>query len=146
MKINNRLLSDDDENAVVACADLVGRSGARKFEIGYLHDDVPTERAGWYAHAQYAGARITAADQPSPAHAATELAHKILTGAKCRCGRLVALSDGGAPAFDDPVMSDGSSWPIEKAAAAGQCRWRLIGRTWTPSCPTPADRQNESRS
>lgn len=146
MKINNRLLSDDDENAIVACADLVGRSGARKFEIGYLYDDVPAEKAGWYVHAQYTGARITASDQPSPVHAATELARKILTGAKCRCGRLVALSEDGAIAFDDPVMADGSQWPVEKAAAAGQCRWRLIGKIWTPSCPEPDDRQKASGS
>ena len=146
MKINNRLLDADGENAVVACADLVGRSGARKFEIGYLYDDVPSEQAGWYAHAQYPGARITASDQPSPIHAARELAQKILTGAKCRCGRLVSLSDDGAIAFEDPLMADGSSWTVETAANAGQCRWRLIGKTWTPSCPEPADRQKASRS
>ena len=103
-------------------------------------------QAGWYAHAQYPGARITASDQPSPIHAANELARKILTGGKCRCGRLVALSDVGATAFGDPVMADGSRWSVQQAAAAGQCRWRLIGKTWTPSCPEPANRENASRS
>jgi hypothetical protein len=146
VKINNRLLGPDDENAVTACADLVGRSGAKQFQIGYLHDDVPSEKAGWYAIAYYVGGRIAAADQPSPTRAATELARKILTGAKCRCGRLVALSEDGAIAFDDPVMTDGSSWTLEKAAAAGQCLWRLTDRTWTPSCPEPDDRQKASGS
>jgi len=144
VKISNRLLGPDDENAVVACADLVGRSGARKFEIGYLYDDVPCEQAGWYAHAQYPGARITASDQPSPVHAARELARKILTGARCRCGRLVSLSDDGAIAFDNTTMADGSKWTLKEAASAGQCQWRLIDKTWTPSCPEPADRQNAS--
>jgi len=41
-----------DEDALIAAADLVGRTGATGFEIGYLHDDVPAEKAGWYAHAQ----------------------------------------------------------------------------------------------
>jgi hypothetical protein len=34
---------------------MAGRAGAREFEIGYLHDDVPLEDAGWYAHVQYQG-------------------------------------------------------------------------------------------
>lgn len=52
-----------NDDIVTACADLAGRSGARDFEIGYLHDDVPVEQAGWYAHVQYQGTRITVADQ-----------------------------------------------------------------------------------
>lgn len=38
---------------MIACVDLVGRCGAREFEIGYLHDDVPVAQAGWYASAFY---------------------------------------------------------------------------------------------
>src|SRR6202035_2515601 len=37
-----------DEDAVKACADLVGRTGAKSFECGYLRDNVPAEQAGWY--------------------------------------------------------------------------------------------------
>ena len=44
-----------ESDAVIACADLVGRTGAKEFQVGYLHDDVPVEQAGWYAHAQYQG-------------------------------------------------------------------------------------------
>lgn len=146
MKIENRQLEPDDEIAIIACADLVGRSGAKQFQIGYLHDDVPTEQAGWYAHAQYVGARISATDQPSPARAAAELARKILTGGKCRCGRLAALSEDSAPELGSGRMVDGSFWPVQQAAAAGQCLWRLIDKTWTPSCPEPDDRQNASGS
>ncbi len=42
-----------DQDAVTACADLVGRTGATNFTIGYLHDDVPPDQAAWYAHAQF---------------------------------------------------------------------------------------------
>ena len=134
-------LSPTERDQVIACADLVGRAGARQFQIGYLHDDVPIDRAGWYAHAQYRGARITVADHPGPAQAAMAFAEKLLTGAKCRCGRLVALSPGGAVAFRQTRMADGSEWTAQEAAKAGQCRWRLAGDRWEPSCPVPANRR-----
>jgi hypothetical protein len=100
-----------NDDVVLACADLVDRAGAASFEIGYLHDDVPIEQAGWYAHAQYRGARITAEDQPSPTGAALALAERLLRGATCRCGAPVTLSD-----------------------SAGGCRWRLVGQRWEPGC------------
>ena len=117
---------------VIAAVDLCGRAGARSFQIGYLYDDVPSEQAGWYAHAQYKGVRITADDCPSPGAAAEELARKLLTGAKCGCGRLVALSDVGAVAFERPVMADGTVFTTEQATAAGQCRWTRTGDRWNP--------------
>lgn len=103
-----------NEDAVLACADLVGHAGASEFEIGYLHDDVPVEEAGWYAVAKYRGARITAEDHRSPTTAAMALAERLLAGATCRCLRLVSLSDG----------VDG-------------CRWRLAGQRWEPGCDAP---------
>lgn len=133
------------ESAVIACADLVGRAGARRFEIGYLHDNVPADQAAWWASAVYRGARIQVDGHNHPANAATALAVKILTGAKCRCGKLVALADDGAIAFRKATMADGSRWTAEQAAAAGQCRWRLIGQKWQPSCPEPAGRTKEQR-
>lgn len=98
-------------DVVAACADLVGRAGAREFELGYLHDDVPAEEAGWYAHAQYRGTRVTAEDHRSPSSAALALAERLLRGAACRCGQRVTLADG----------VDG-------------CRWRLAGARWEPGC------------
>lgn len=98
-------------DAVIACADLVGRSGATNFKIGYLHDDVPLEEAGWYAHAQYRGARITAEDRRSPSEAALALAERLLRGAAGRCGKRVSLGDGGTG-----------------------CRWQLMGKRWEPGC------------
>lgn len=46
-----------DDDALLATADLVGRSGATGLEVGYLHDDVPAELASWWATAHYQGAR-----------------------------------------------------------------------------------------
>lgn len=125
---------DLDGDAIKACADLVGRTGATDFEIGYLHDDVPVEKAGWYAHAQYRGTRLTVQDQAGPVQAADALCHRILTGGQCfHCKRLVALSDEGAVAFESRLV-DGTPWSVKAAAKAGQCRWRRIGPRWVRGC------------
>ena len=123
-----------DEDALFAAADLVGRTGAKSFEIGYLHDDVPAADAGWYAQAQYKGARITE-EGKGPVDAAEALARRLLEGGKCtRCGSLIALSGHGAFAYKSPVMTDGTTWTAEEAAKAGQCRWTRMGRRWEAAC------------
>lgn len=82
-----------DDDALIATVDLIGRTGAKGFEIGYLHEGVPVEEAGWYAHAQYRGARITEENHRGPVEAAEALARQLLTGAMCNhCKKLVALS------------------------------------------------------
>lgn len=131
-------LSPRDRDQVLACADLVGRAGARQFEIGFLNETAPHR---WYAHAMYRGARIQVENHDGPADAAMELAEKLLTGAKCRCGALVAMRDDGAIAFRKTTLADGSEWTREQAAAADQCRWRLVSDRWEPSCPVPANRR-----
>lgn len=110
-------------DAVVACADLVGRAGASGFEIGYLRDDVPVEEAGWYAQAIYQGARIMTDEHRSPTGAAMALAERLLAGAGCRCGRPVTLADD----------------------QAGACRWTLMGKRWEPSCDAPSLRIDGGR-
>lgn len=125
---------DLDEDALSAAVDLVPRTGATGFRIGYLHDDVPVEQAGWYAYAQYRGARITVDDQPGPVEAAEALARRLLTGARCKCGKLVALNNAGAMAYEAPVMADGSRWTVQAAANAGQCRWTRVGARWVAGC------------
>lgn len=122
------------EERLIAAVDLVGRTGAKGFEFGHLHDDVPVEDADWYAFARYAGARITVEHHRHPVDAAEALAVKLLTGGKCKCGKLVALESDGAVAFRRPVMTDGSAFPIEEARRAGQCLWRRDGRRWVPGC------------
>jgi hypothetical protein len=126
------------EARIIAAADLAGRAGAREFQIGYLHENVPMHEAGWFAHAQFRGARITAEDASSPGDAAEALAVKLLTGARCSCGKLVQLVPGGALAFMRTQMADGTTWTAEEAAAAGQCRWTRLGPRWHKGCaPLP---------
>lgn len=129
---------DFDADVVIAAADLVGRTGATDFEIGYLNGDVPMAEAGWYAVAVFRGAKIIE-EAVRPAEAAEALAIRLLTGAKCKCGRLVALHAGGAMAFN-AAMADGTNWTVEEARAAGQCRWRRDGKRWRRGC------EEESRS
>ena len=109
-------------DVIVACADLVGRAGASGFEIGYVHDGVPIEEAGWYAHASYQGARLQVQDHRSPSGAALALAEAILSPGICRCGKPVALADD----------VDG-------------CRWRLLGKRWEPGCDVPPVRVDAQR-
>jgi len=134
------------EDAFMAAADLVGRTGARHFEIGYL-DDTPPHR--WYAHAQYRGARITCENQPDPVAAAEGLARQLLTGAQCQhCGRLVTLNPAGAYAHDSTLM-DGRPWTAQQQTDAGVCYWRRRGRTWVRGCeghwPVDAPTRRERR-
>jgi len=104
-----------DDDAVKACADLVGRTGASQFQIGFVHDNVPVEEAGWYAHAQYRGARLTTtSDYRGPAEAADALSRRILHGGNCGCGKPTTLQDG----------RDVRKW----------CRWRREGDRWVSAC------------
>src|SRR5687768_10033757 len=119
---------DLDEDALVAAADVVGRTGATGFEIGYVHDNVPVHLAGWYAHAQYRGARIVEEDHAGPAEAAEALARRVLTGGRCtHCGALVVLSGENTIAVPR-LMLDGTSWTEPEIRAAGQCQYRREGK------------------
>ncbi len=134
------IMTAEARNAIDAIADLAGRCGAREFQIGYLHDDVPLDEMAWYAQLKFQGTRLIVENQPSPAAAAQGLAERILTGAQCRCGKLVALSDDGAVAYHSATLIGGEKWTRDQAQAAGQCRWRLVGVRWEPSCPEPNNR------
>ena len=139
-----RGITQDDDERIVAAVELVARTGARHFEIGYLHEDVPANEADWYAHAQYRGTRIMVEHHSHPADAVEALAVKLLTGAKCGCGKLVALQRGGALAFRAATMSDGSTFTIEQAREAGQCHWRRKGRHWVSACGLRGARRDKS--
>jgi hypothetical protein len=78
---------DDRANAAI---DLIGRTGATQLEVGYLHDDVPTDQAAWWATALYRGAKVTVEAKRSPVHALDALLARLLDGATCRwCARPV---------------------------------------------------------
>lgn len=124
-------LSDEE---VTAAIDLVGRTGARQLQVGYLYDDVPTADADWYAHAQYRGARIQVEHHTSPQAAILALARRLLTGACCaHCGGLVQIHPAGAAFYRDAFLVDGSRFTGEQAQAK-QCRWRRIGEKWVQGC------------
>ncbi len=123
-----------DEKRLFAATDLVTRTGSVGFEIGYLNDDVPAEDADWWAAALYKGARITTEHHKGPVEAAEALAVKLLTGARCKCGKLVNIAGIGAFAFRNPVMADGKPFPVAEAAAAGQCKWEIAGTRWESAC------------
>lgn len=119
MKAHRANMNDD---TIQACLDLVGRTGATDFEIGYVHDDVPVEKAGWFAQASYGATRVIVEDQTSPSLAAMALAERVLAGGGCKCGQRVTLS------------SD-----------APGCRWRLMGAKWVSGCDAPAMTVKASR-
>lgn len=127
-------ITAEDEDRLIAAADLVARTGAREFQVGYLNDDAA--RPDWYAHASYQGARITAGEHRSPAEAAEALAVRLLTGAQCQhCGGLVALDPSGAVAFRSATLTTGARWNAADAAKTRQCLWQRTGRRWDRSCP-----------
>jgi hypothetical protein len=124
-----------DDDAMNAGVDLVGRTGAKEFQVGYVHDDKPWDEAGWYAHAQYAGTRIIVEDYKSPVEAVEALARRLLTGARCKgCGGLIALSDTGAFAYHSATTIDGATFTSADAAKLPQCRWRRFGDRWEMGC------------
>lgn len=132
---------------LIAAVDLVGRSGAREFEAGYLHDDVPLEEADWWASALYKGTKIQVEHEKSPIDAAEALAFRILTGSKCNhCQKLVALSDDGAFAFIDAHLIDGTEWKAKDVARLGQCRWRRVGDRWVRGCEQQQQRPGPNRA
>lgn len=103
---------DLDEDALLAAIDLVGRTGATDFEVGYLNDDVPIEKADWWARAQYRGARIQVEHYKGPAEASEALARRLFADAICtHCGALIRLSGNKVG-----------------------CRWRRAGARWERGC------------
>lgn len=106
-----------DQDALEASLDLARRSGASTVEFGYLYDDVPIEKADWWAHAQFQGARLTAEHENGPVEAVEALARRLLKGARCRrCGNQIMLNDDGEG-----------------------CRWTRQGKKWEPGCGLPID-------
>jgi hypothetical protein len=125
------------DEALSAAIAMVGGTGAKTLEIGYLHDDVPSDQAAWWATATYRGVKLQVDNHNSPAAAVEALVEKLLTGARCQwCGGLVSLTREGAVAYPGSVMADGSHTPssVDEIAAMGQCLWRRHCARWEPGC------------
>lgn len=115
-------------DCVVAIADLVARTGAAQFTIGYLRDEDEPEFAekgpGWYAQVQLRGARVICDEMPFPEHAADGLAHRLLDGGTCtHCGEFTTT----APTETGIYLRFGSH---RKA----RCKWRRLGDHWYSGC------------
>lgn len=109
-----------DEDALVAGVNLVGRSGARQLEFGWLHDGVPIDQAAWWATATYRGAKVTVEGLAGPAEACEALARRILEGGECNhCHKAVTVGDG---------------------LALGTCRWLRQGPRWVRGCEPAGER------
>jgi len=105
-----------DQDAADAALDLIRRTGAEGMEVGFLRDDVPTDKADWYAHAQYRGARIISEHHRGPVEALEGLARRLLAGGVCtHCGKRIAL----------------------RGKSRMQCRWTRHGRKWVRGCEEP---------
>lgn len=131
------MTTQDGDDRFKAAVLLVGNTGAKTLEVGYLHDDVPAEQAAWWATASYRGTKLGVEHHVGPAEALEALAEKLLTGGRCQwCKGLVALSPDGATAYPGSVMADGSRMPDnpDDIAALGQCLWGRNGSRWEPGC------------
>lgn len=125
-----------DEDALIAAVDLVGRSGARQFEAGYLDDDVPSAEARWWASARYKGTRIQVDEHAGPVEAAEALARRILHGGTCQhCGGYTVV-DGGEPGVG--VFFGG-------VKSRRICRWVRTGPRWDRTCAPPINRADRRR-
>lgn len=130
-----------DQDSLDAGLDLIGRTGARDLVIGFVHDDVPPDQAGWYATASYKGAKVISEDHKGPVEAVEALARRLLTGAKCtHCEGLIALSDHGALFYAGATMADGSTFTEQQARNRPHCRYRRVGNRWVRGCSLPPNR------
>lgn len=118
----------DYMDAVVAAAEVVGRSGGREFEVGWLYDDedappgwpegvaVPVEEQRWYATARWKGALLKG-EGAWPWEACERLAARILHGGQCiACRQKINL------------VPEQGSW------ADGNCNWHREGKHWIRGC------------
>lgn len=114
-------MTDFDQGPIIAIADLCQRSGAKRFEIGFLHDDVPAAEASWWASAGYKGSKLIIEDQESPQHACDGLACRLLDGGFCTyCGERTTTAPTRYGSYASPN--------------AGPCVWRRDGERWVSGC------------
>lgn len=116
-----------DTMAVLAVAELIGRTGAREYELG------TTGSTHWYASCKVMGQRVEAvADTPDAAAGA--LARKVVHGGKCvTCQRVITFDEAGIHAVDK-TLPDGTTWTAQQQADVGCCFWHRRGLHYVKSC------------
>lgn len=132
-------MSLDLDDAATAAVDLIGRTGARQLEIGYLHDTPRSEDADWWAAAHYLGARVNVEHHTGPAAALEALAVRLLTGSQCtHCRGLITLTGEGAWFYPGAARPDGTVLALSEVADKPQCHWTRSGPRWIAGCrPSP---------
>ena len=113
-------LTSSDQDRLMAAVDMIGRAGAKGFEVGHLEESVPAHLARWYASATFKGAKVAVEELASPVDAAEQLAWKLLDGGMCtHCSKRIGLAGHEAP--------------------PGACLWHREGDCWVPGCIAPED-------
>lgn len=126
-------------DASTAAVELIGRTGAKSLEIGYLHDTPRAEDADWWATVTYRGVKITEEHHVGPSEALEAIAVRLLDGAKCtHCQGMVALRRSGVMFYADPDgarrMVDGSTVTVDEARSRPLCHWQRVGPKWIRGC------------
>jgi hypothetical protein len=108
-------------DAILACAELVGRAGGDEFKVGYEDETKRVEDARWFAQASFQGKLVRVEEQPSGALACEFLARQLLDGGLCtHCRRVVRIRPQG-------YIEDVYKGPKP-------CAWHRVGPTWKRGC------------
>lgn len=127
-----------DTAEILACAEMAGRTGGQGFELGWARDGVPTDKAGWYAQADYTALgkphRVRVADLPGPAQACRAFLAQVLDGGRCtHCRRITSTNPAGVMG-GDRMLLDGTRFTDAEQRAGGICVWRRDGIHWKRGC------------
>lgn len=95
--------------------EMVERTGAQNFEVGYLNEDAKRmQDADWFATARFRGTMVKTEHHASPVTAAETLMTLLMRDAKCRfCDRKI-------------------SWG--RAELKKRCLWRQVDGRWLRGC------------
>lgn len=112
---------------IVEAVEMIGRAGARSFEVGYhpAFDvegneldgaSTPASEFRWWAKATFKGAALAVDDWPGPALATLALVQRVRKDARCaHCERLIA-------------------WGSKRRR---YCWWTQVDGRWEPGCRSP---------
>lgn len=136
---DDEALDPDARQVLNASIDLFIRCGASEFDFGYLHENVRSQDADWYAYVAFRGTRITIEHQRGPIEALDALAARLLDGGMCTtCTRICTTRPDGVVVRATVDIHNGSKVSQEEAAANvrrnGACHWVRDGERWYSGC------------
>lgn len=117
------LPEDTDMDLLIACYDVISKTGATGFEVAF-DDELPPETC-WTARC-WVGAQLHVVNKRDSAHAAAyALARRLINGARCTsCGRVTTL-------FSVPHTQ---GMPRAKGVLSAYCYWSREGKQFTRGC------------